>query len=278
MQIKGIGSQSEYKIANSTITKNNSELRKVLERLSTLQRINRASDDAAGLAISEELRTNIRGYKMASRNVEDATAALNIAEGTVNEITSLLQRQRELTIQAANSTLTDKDREYLNREFQSITQEIQRLSESTKYNRQNTSNGTELGSGNAVIQVGPEVGDTITLPQVNVTEIYNKINTLSIDTETNARNTLQKIDEALNELNQQRTNIGATVNRLSSTINNISVAMVNTQAAESLIRDEDVARGLAELTRQRLLQEGTLSALSKFNELNRKHIAGLLFG
>lgn len=279
MLIKGIGGQSDYYgVAKSALTKSNSELKKVLERLSTLQRINRASDDAAGLAISEELRTNIRGYKMASRNVEDATAELNIAEGAANEVSSLLQRQRELTIQASNSTLTDTEREYLNREFQSVTNEIQRLSESTKYNKQNTSNGTDLGSGNASIQVGPDAGETITLPEVNITEVYNKVNTLSIDTETNARSALQTIDEALNVLNEQRTNIGATVNRLYSTSNNISVAMVNTQAAESLIRDEDVAMGLAELTRQKLLQEGTLSTLNKFNELNRKHIAGLLFG
>lgn len=279
MQIGGTGSPmfaAGTQKTSSTLKKTNRQLQKILERLSAAQRINRASDDAAGLSISEALRSNIRGYKMASRNAQDAMAALNITDGGANEISSMLQRQRELTVQARSDTLTDTDRQILNQEYQALTQEIDRLAQGTQYNRQNTSNGTDLASGNAVIQVGAEAGDEITLPQIDFSAATTGIAGTDIATSGGAQTAFAAIDNALQNLNQQRATVGATVNRFSSAINNLDNAMVNTQAAESVLRDQDMAQGVAELVRQQLLNEGGISAFQRFNEVSRNHIMGIL--
>ncbi len=279
MQIGGTGSPS-FAVGTQKTTdalkKTNRQLQKILERLSTAQRINRASDDAAGLSISETLRTNIRGYKMASRNAQDAMAALNITDGGATEISNMLQRQRELTIQARNDTLSDTDRQSLNSEYQALTQEIDRLAQSTQYNRQNTSNGTDLASGNAQIQIGAEAGDQIALPQIDFSAATSGIAGTDIATSGGAQTAFAAIDNALQSLNQQRATVGATVNRFSSAINNLDNAMVNTQAAESVLRDQDMAQGVAELVRQQLLNEGGISAFQRFNEMSRNHIMGIL--
>lgn len=279
MQIGGTGSPSfavgTQKTANA-LKKTNRQLQKILERLSTAQRINRASDDAAGLSISETLRTNIRGYKMASRNAQDAMAALNITDGGATEISGMLQRQRELTIQARNDTLSDTDRQSLNSEYQALTQEIDRLAQGARYNSQNTSNGTDLASGSAQIQIGAEAGDQIALPQIDFSAATSGIAGTEIATSGGAQTAFTAIENALQSLNQQRATVGATVNRFSSAINNLDNSMVNTQAAESVLRDQDMAQGVAELVRQQLLNEGGISAFQRFNEMSRNHIMGIL--
>jgi flagellin len=279
MQIGGTGSPSfavgTQKTANA-LKKTNRQLQKILERLSTAQRINRASDDAAGLSISETLRTNIRGYKMASRNAQDAMAALNITDGGATEISGMLQRQRELTIQARNDTLSDTDRQSLNSEYQALTQEIDRLAQGARYNSQNTSNGTDLASGSAQIQIGAEAGDQIALPQIDFSAATSGIAGTEIATSGGAQTAFTAIENALQSLNQQRATVGATVNRFSSAINNLDNLMVNTQAAESVLRDQDMAQGVAELVRQQLLNEGGISAFQRFNEMSRNHIMGIL--
>ena len=279
MQVGGTGNPQYAFGAQKTsnvLKKTNRQLQKILERLSTAQRINRASDDAAGLGISEQLRTNIRGFKMASQNVQDAMAALNIAEGSANEIGDMLQRQRELAIAARNGTLTDTDRQAMDAEYQAVNQEIERLAQGTNYNRQNTSNGTGLASGTAVVQAGADADDQITLPQIDFTATASGIAGTSIATAADATTAFGAIDAALRSLNEQRSTVGATINRFESTVNNLSVAMVNTQAAESVLRDQDMAEGIAEMTRQQLLREGGLTAFRRFNELSRNHIMGIL--
>ncbi|MBN1577229.1 MAG: hypothetical protein JW913_11790 [Chitinispirillaceae bacterium] len=279
MQIGGTGNvhyASGVQKTSNALKKSNRELRKILERLSTAQRINRASDDAAGLGISEQLRSNIRGFKMASQNVQDATAALNIADGSANEIADMLQRQRELATASRNSTLTDADRQSLDAEYQALTQEIDRLAQGTNYNRQNTSNGTDLASGTASVQAGAGAGDQITLPQIDFTTAASGIAGTSIATAADAQTAMTGIDGALQSLNEQRAAVGATINRFTSTVNNLSVAMINTQAAESVLRDQEMAEGIAELTRQQLLREGGLAAFRRFNEFSRNHIMGIL--
>lgn len=279
MQVGGTGSPlftaGTQKTSNA-LKKTNRELQKILERLSTAQRINRASDDAAGLGVSELLRSNIRGYKMASQNVQDAMAALDITDGSANQISDMLQRQRELAIASRNGTLTDTDRRSLDVEYQALTQEIDRMAQGSQYNRQNTSNGTDLASGTAVVQAGAQAGDQLTLPQIDFTAAAAGITGTSIATSAGALTAFSAIDNALQSLNQQRSTVGATINRFSSTINNLSTAMVNTQAAESVLRDQDMAQGVAELVRQQLLQEGGTSAFQRFNELSRNHIMGIL--
>ncbi len=264
------------KTTERSLRKTSSDLKKILERLSTGQRINRASDDAAGLGVSEVMRSNIRGFKMASQNIDDAMSALDIADGTANEVSSILQRQRELAVQSRNDTLNDRDRQALDKEYQQLNTELDRLADSSQFNRQNLTNGTGLGSGTAQIQVGSNAGDQITLPAIDFTTISTGLSGSSIATSSGAASSLSALDTAIKNISSQRSVVGSTVNRLESTVNNLAVAAINTQAAESVIRDEDMADGIMELTRARLLQEGSMSAFSRFNEISQSHIMGLL--
>ena len=261
---------------SNVLKKTNRQLKKILERLSTAHRINRASDDAAGLAVSEQLRSNIRGFKMASRNVQDAMSALNITDGSATQISDMLQRQRELAVAARNDTFSDADRQNLDNEYQALTQEIERIAQGTEFNTQDTANGTGLGSGTANIQAGEEAGDQITLPQVDFTAATSGITGTSIATSTDAATALESIDGALQSLNEQRSTVGATINQFDSTVNNLAVAAINTQAAESVLRDQDMAEGIAELVRQQLLNEGGMAAFRRYNEMSRNHILGIL--
>nr|MCU0609265.1 flagellin [Chitinispirillaceae bacterium] len=157
MNIQALGGASSVSGINSSqnaLKKTNLALGKILEQLSTAKRVNRASDDPAGLAVAEQLSAQVRGFKAASQNISDAAAALDIAGGAGNEISAMLQRQRELSIQAKNDTLTADQRRMLDTEYQAITQEITRTAEVTNYNGMQLTSGQGLGSGNAQIQVG----------------------------------------------------------------------------------------------------------------------------
>jgi len=268
-----IGSQD--KAANS-LNKTNKDLSKILQRLSTALRINQASDDAAGLGIAEQLTTQIRGFQQATSNVSDAMSALNIADSAGNQVSDMVQRQRELALQSSNATLTDTQRQDLNTEYQSLNQEITRISSASQFNTQSVAAGTGLSSGSAVIQAGPNSGDQVTLPKTDFTAAALQISGTSIDTAANATNAINSLDTALNTLNSQRSTLGAMTNRFESTVNNLSVADINTQAAESVIRDQDMAQGLVELTSKQLLDQTSTYAFSKFNEISANHIMGLL--
>ncbi|MBD3391561.1 MAG: flagellin [Chitinivibrionales bacterium] len=274
MQILGIG-QSQNRTVRG-LERTNRALSKILNRLSTAQRINRASDDAAGLAVSEQLRTQIRGFKMATRNVADAMSALNIGEGASNEISDLLQRNRELAIQASSDTLTDEQREAIDVEFQQNLEEIDRLADTAQFNGQNVLNGTGLGSGNAVIQAGANEGETITLPEINLGVDPLGLTGVNVQTGTDAASAIGDIDTALGTLNSTRATMGATVNRLESAVRNLSVAEVNSQSAEEILRDQDMASGITDLTRERLLQETGMYAFGRYNEISANHIMSLL--
>jgi flagellin len=278
MQVQGIGSQFAIGInpSQKALKKTNRELEKILEQLATAKRINRASDDAAGLSIAEQLTTQIRGFKTASQNLSDASAALDIADGAGSEITDMVQRQRELAVQASNDTLTDMDRKALDTEFQAISQEISRTAEVTNYNRQQLTDGRGLGSGKAQIQVGPNAGDVLTVPQINFDTATMGMQNISISTSRGAQAAIGKADDILKSINTQRSVIGAAMNRLASAGDNLVSAMINTQAAESVVRDEDMAMGLAQLTQQQILQEGAIKTFGRYNEISKNHILGLL--
>ena len=272
----GLRIESGQKKSTDALRKTGRELSKILERLSNARRINRASDDAAGLGVAEQLNTQVRGFKMAERNVEDAMSALNIAEGAATEITDMLQRQRELAIQSRNDTLTDDQRQQIDVEYQNLNQEINRIAEGTQFNTQNVTGGTGLASGTAQIQVGPNAGDVVTMPAIDMTGIGLGIIGTSIADSVSAAGALSAINNAIDAMGTQRSTIGAMVNRFESTQNNLMVAEVNTTAAESILRDEDMAMGLAELTRARLLQESGMNAFKRFNEIISNHFLGLL--
>lgn len=280
MNVGSTGSQrfnaATPKIAASSLKKTQQQLKQILEKLSTGQKINRASDDAAGLSISEQLRTNIRGFKMATQNVENAMAALDISDGAANQISDILQRQRELAISARNGTLNDQNRKAIDTEYQALTQEVERISQGANYNRLKTSNGSDLSAGTAVIQTGSDAGDQVLLPAIDFTRASATLGATSLATSAGAQSALSSIDTVLQDLNKQRSTIGATVNKFESTINNLSVSMVNTQAAESVLRDQDIAEGMTALTRSQLLQEGSMSAFKRFNEISRYQIMGII--
>ena len=279
MQIQGTGGLGMVQGQDQTVkslNKTNRDLGKILETLSTALRINRASDDAAGLSISQQLETQSRGFNMADQNVTSAMSALNIADSTGGQISDMVQRQRELALQASNDTLTNQQRQGLDTEYQSLTQEIDRISGSSQFNTQNVANGQGLASGNAQIQTGANAGDQIQLPATNMGATALGITGTSIATGAGAQTALSKLDNALDTLNTQRSTIGSMTNRFESVRNNLSVSDINTQAAQSVLQDQDMAAGLADLTKTKLLLESGTQAFARYNEISSNHLFGLM--
>jgi flagellin len=251
------------------LVKTNRDLSKSLEKLSTGLRINRASDDAAGLAISENLRAQVRGAAQAQRNALDGTALLQIAEGATNEISEILQRMRELAIQAANDTLTSTERNYANQEFDALRKEIDRISAVTNYNGMEliSSSASRFGLSGASTNTSFWIDSnstagvdsiTVTLETMTVSSLNSNLNTASLTTQSNAASAISYIDTAMDSVNSSRAKIGAYINRLEHAINNLMVSETNQQSAESMIRDVNFANETTRFTRnQILLQSGT---------------------
>jgi len=254
----------------------NRDMSRSLERLSTGLRINRASDDAAGLGVSENLRTQILGASQAQRNAQDGIAAMQIAEGSANEISAILQRMRELAIQSANDTLTSTERAYTNAEFTNLKSEIDRIANVTNYNgmglissattRFGVSTGT-AGSGSVLwIDANNTVGtDSITVTIATLSAQKLSVNASSVATQSNAINAVSSIDSAIDSVNSMRANIGAFVNRLEHAINNLIIAETNQSAAESMIRDVDFASESTRFTRSQILTQSATAMLAQSN-------------
>ncbi len=251
------------------MTRNN--LDKTLERLSSGSRINHAGDDAAGLAISENLRAQIRGMRQAKRNAQDGISLVQVSEGGLNEVSNILVRLRELSIQAASDTIGNTERQFADREFQSLKQEIDRISNVTSFN------GTPLLNGTAGIfefQVG--TGNNPLLDRVT----YNgersdtsleslKLGGESVATKQGSQMSLSVIDDALIQVNSIRADLGAIQNRLQSSINTLAISDENLSAANSRIRDADVAEEASEMTKQNILMQSGISVLSQANSTNQ---------
>lgn len=238
-----------------------------LERLSSGQRINRAGDDAAGLAISENLKAQVRGLKQAERNAADGISLVQIAEGSLGEVSNILIRLRELSVQAASDTIGPTERKFLNVEFEQLTSEIDRIANSTEFNRVPLLNGTGAVFD---IQIGTRndpISDRLTFDaasaDVNIAALG--INLASVSDKISAQNSLSAIDQAIISVSGIRADFGALQNRLQSTINNIQVSVENLSAANSRVRDTDVAAETAELTKQSILMQAGTSVLSQAN-------------
>ncbi len=246
-----------------------------LEKLSTGLRINRASDDAAGLAISENLRSQVRGAGQARRNAQDGIAALNIAEGAANEVSSILQRMRELAVQSSTGTLTDSERTYTNQEFAQLNSEIDRLATVTNYNGRgliSSATSDRLGSGTTGSALWIDANGVAGSDSITIT-----IDTLTADTAglgvkaskigngSSAIAAIDKIDGAIGSVNSMRANVGAYVNRLDHAVNNLLVSETNQQAAESQIRDVDFASESSNFTRNQILSQSATSMLAQSN-------------
>lgn len=237
-------------------------------RLSSGLRINQAADDAAGLAISEKLRSQVRSLGQAQRNANDGISMLQTAEGALNEASDMLIRMRELAVQAANGTLGSSERSSLNDEFSALRSEIDRIANVTEFN------GTSLIDGSLSTGVTFQVGaENSSNDQITVSVLASDPGTLgvtssvSVSTVTGARNAMSLLDSAISSVTTRRGDIGAAQNRLYSTINNLASTQENLSAANSRIRDTDVAAESASLARHQILMQAGVSMLAQANQL-----------
>lgn len=231
-------------------------------RLSSGLRIASASDDAAGLGISESMRVDIRSYGQAGRNAQDGLSLSQTAESSLSEVGSILSRMRELAMQSSNGTLSTDDRTTLNTEFSSLSGEIDRLSGEAEFNGISLLDGS---NATVSIQVGLDSGETIDVNLVDTTTATLGIDSSAVDTAANASTALAAIDTAVTSVNTARGQLGADQNRLSSAFRSVQSVRENLSAAESRIRDVDVAMETADLTRNSILQQAATSILSQAN-------------
>ena len=250
-----------------TMNANRMNMEKTLERLASGSRINHAGDDAAGLAISENLRAQVRGLRQAKRNAQDGISLIQVSEGGLNEITNILIRMRELSIQAASDTIGDGERSFTDREFQLLKQEIDRISNSTVFN------GTPLLNGRAGVlefQVGTHNNPLIDRISYNGERADASLEALSIagesiGTKAGAQMTLASLDDALNRVSSIRADMGAIQNRMQSTISNLAISDENLSAARSRIADADMAEEATELTKNNILMQSGMAVLGQAN-------------
>ena len=251
------------------LTINNTAGSKSLEKLSSGYRINRAGDDAAGLAISEKMRGQIRGLNQAERNAQDAISLIQTAEGALNETHSILQRMRELAVQSASDTNTNDDRGELQKEIEQLLEEIDRISTDTEFNTMTLLNGDYSSAVSALtFQVGANNGQDVSI-QLNdmsaTTGLHLSTSTVNLTTRTGATTAIDNIDEAIKQVSSERAKLGAMQNRLEHTINNLGTTSENLTASESRIRDVDMAKEMMEFTKNSILQQAATAMLAQAN-------------
>jgi len=235
---------------------------KATEKLSSGQRINRAGDDAAGLAISEKMRSQIRGLNQGSTNAQDGISLVQTAEGALTETHSMLQRLKTLATQSANGTNQDSDRALIQKEVDQLTSEVTRISTQTEFNGKNILNTT----ASVAFQVGNKSGQEIKITMAKMTATALAINGLSLSTATKAKAALAKIETAITTVSTHRATLGAVQNRLEHTITSTDNTSENLQSAESRIRDTDMAKEMIEYTKNNVLTQAAQSMLSQANQ------------
>lgn len=239
-----------------------------LEKLASGLRINKAADDAAGLAISEKMRGQISGLNQAVRNAQDSISLIQTAEGALNETHSILQRIRELAVQAANDTNTSEDRTQITAEITQLQAEIDRIADSTQFNTKNLLDGSfSAGTGSMYFQIGANANQLITvnIGAMNTSALGIDGTNIGVGSAASATASISVIDAALNVVSTQRSNLGAIQNRLEHTINNLNVASENLAAAESRIRDVDMAKEMSNFTRTQILTQAGTAMLAQAN-------------
>ena len=244
---------------------NNNAASKSLEKLSSGLRINRAGDDAAGLAISEKMRGQIRGLDMAVKNSQDGISLIQTAEGALNETHSILQRMRELAVQAGNDTNTTADRGNIKDELNQLVSEISRIASDTEFNTKKLLDGS-FSSATLALQVGANSGQIITFTLGNMGATALTLTGLSVDTQANASTAISTIQLAIDAVSKERSKMGALQNRLEHTINNLSTASENLSASESRIRDVDMAKEMMNFTKTSILQQAATAMLAQANQ------------
>ena len=250
--------------ANRQLNISTGSLSKSTEKLSSGYRINKAADDAAGLSISEKMRSQVRGLNRASTNAQDGISLVQTAEGALNETHSILQRMNELATQAANDTNTSIDRTAIQEELTQLTSEIDRIQSSTQFNTMNLLDGTFKGKN---LQVGALCGQqiSISINQMNASSLGIGYSTIKVTSFSAAGASMSKIQSAIDQVSSQRAKLGAIQNRLEHTVNNLDTTSENTQAAESRIRDTDMATEMVQYSATNIIQQAGQSMLSQAN-------------
>lgn len=233
------------------------------EKLSSGYKVNRAADDAAGLTISEKMRSQVRGLNKASDNAQDGISLIQTAEGALNEVHSILQRMNELATQAANDTNTTADRGAIQSEVDQLTSEIDRIQSTTQFNTMNLLDGNYKTKN---LQVGSLCGQKITISIDDMSSSALSIKSLNVGTFTKAGSAMSAIQGALSKVSEQRSTLGALQNRLEHTISNLDTAAENTQSAESRIRDTDMADEMVEYSKNNILAQAGQSMLAQANQ------------
>jgi flagellin len=266
-------------IAQNALTKNERSMNTAMERLATGKRINGAKDDAAGLAISSRMTSQIRGLEVGMRNAGDAISMISVADGAMIEVGNMLQRMRELALQASNGTTTSADRDYLNTEYQNLITEIERIADNTQWNG-NAIMNLASASDTVSYQVGANGGQTIDVNFVAIDQTngsaFRAFATGASAVSIAAANTsaamvagteaVTKIDLAITELNANRANFGAAINRLTYAIDNLASVKVNSEAARSRIEDTDYAQETSELARTQIINQAGTAMLAQANQ------------
>jgi len=256
--------------SDRAVTEVNGNVEKSLEKLSSGLRINKAGDDAAGLAISEKMRGQIKGLGMAVKNSQDSISLIQTAEGALNETHSILQRMRELAVQSANDTNTASDRLELQKEIDQLRQEVDRIANTTEFNTKSLLSGAFSASG-LQFHVGANKGQLVSLKIGNLKASSLGVGGASagigirVSSQANAENAINSINTAIEKVSSERAKLGAIQNRLEHTINNLRVSGENLQAAESRIRDVDMAKEMVDFSKNRIIAQSAVSMLGQAN-------------
>ena len=271
-------------IAQNALVRNERSMNTAMERLSTGQRINSAADDAAGLAISSRMTSQIRGLEVGIRNANDAISMISTADGALVEVTNMLQRMRELALQASNGTTTSADRNYLSSEYTNLISEIERIAQNTQWNGSDILDGTANGtSGTVAFQVGANGGQTVSVNFGNLgsatvasvsgmmdivhSAAANLVAGTTASAITRGGSAVTAIDSAITAVNSQRATFGAAMNQLTYAVDNLSNVKVNSEAARSRVLDTDYAKETSELARTQIIQQAGTAMLAQANQL-----------
>ena len=253
--------------AHRLLSNTNSAVSKSIERLSSGLRINRGADDAAGLAVSESMRSQIRGMNVAQRNAQDGVSMVQVADGALGTVGDMLQRVRDLAVQASNGTLTDAQRKNLDIEVQQILSEVGKTGTDTEFNGVKILAGSVATAASAVtLQVGANASQNIAFTIGTVSASDLGISGIAVSSAASASAAIASLDAAINTVTTARANLGAIQNRLESTINRLGVTAENVQAAESRIRDADMAREMIQFTKNQILQQSGTAMLAQANQ------------
>jgi flagellin len=255
--------------AQTNLMRTTKAMNKSIGRLSSGLRVTSSSDDAAGLAVSENMRAQLRGFQQANRNANDGIAIVQTAEAAYQSISDTLIRMRELAVEGANDSISDTERGYLDQEFQDLIGEIDRISNVTEFNGINLLDGSAGSGGTLTFQVGTRnsTNDRITVDLNDEDATALGVNASAVDVISTAQDAIDEIDTALESLNTDRASLGATINSLSLSVNNLAATIENYGNAVGNIRDTDIGAESAEFSKQQVLQQAGVAMLSQANAL-----------